>query len=239
MAQLESFEIDDIRFVLDLRAGKDRGQSHDNEFILVKTNEFIRFYKSLQERKPENILEVGMFEGGSLVLFDKLYDPKRLVGFDIRKEPIEPLENYVSSRSHITTFYGLSQGDSELSGVLGREFPNGIDLVVDDASHHYELSRATFHSCFPLLNPGGLYVIEDWSWSLKPGAQTQAHPWFERPALTNLIMEFVINMLGSQHMEKVTVHRDIVVIEKARNTGADIDLSDAHDRLRGRKLEIL
>lgn len=239
MTQLESFEIDGVRFVMDLRAGKDRGQSRDNEFILVKTNEFLRFYRSLQERNPENVLEVGMFEGGSLVLFDKLYEPRRLVGLDIRKEPIKPLENYVSSRPHITTLYGLSQSNPALSGILERKFPNGIDLVVDDASHHYDLSRATFHSCFRLLNPGGLYVIEDWSWSLKPGAQTQAHPWFERPSLANSIMELVINMPGSKHMEKVTVHKDIVVIEKSQNARENIGLTDAHNRLRRRKLEIL
>lgn len=239
MAQIEAFEMDGIKFVMDLRAGKDRGQSRDNEFILVKTNEFLRFYRSLRERKPENVLEVGMFEGGSLVLFDKLYEPRRLIGLDIRKEPIKPLEKYASSRPHITTLYGLSQSNPDLSGILQRKFPNGIDLVVDDASHHYDHSRATFHSCFPLLNPGGLYVIEDWSWSLKPGSQTEAHPWFERPSLVNLIMELVINMPGSQHMEKVTLHKDIVIVEKARNAGANINLDDAHERLRGRKLEVL
>lgn len=236
MPQLESFEIDDVRFILDIRAGRDRGTSKDGEFILVKTNAFLQFYRSLQQYNLKNILEVGMFEGGSLVLFDKLYNPKKLVGIDIRSDPIEPLERYRENREHITTFHGLSQNDPELPDTLGSEFPEGVDLIVDDASHHYELSQATFHLCFPLLNPGGLYVIEDWSWSHKPPYQEPTHPWYEKSALTNLVMELVVNMPGSQQMHQVAVHRDLVVVEKASTATGTIDLADGHSRLRNRKL---
>ncbi len=233
--QLESFEMDDVRFVIDIRAGKDRGKSKDGELILVKTPEFLQFYRGLQQHQPKNILEVGMFEGGSLVLFDKLYDPQKLVGVDIR-DPIEALERYRENREHILPFYGLSQNDPKLPGILRDEFPDGIDLIVDDASHQYGLSGATFHLCFPLLKPGGLYVIEDWSWSHKQPYQSPTHPWFDKPALTNLIMELVINMPGSQQMDRLTVHRDLVVVEKADMATGAIDLADGHDRLRGRKL---
>ena len=239
MPQLESFEMDDIKFVLDIRAGKDRGESKDGEFILVKTKAFLQFYRALQQRQPKNILEVGMFEGGSLVLFDKLYNPEKLVGVDIRRDPIEALERYRETREHILPFYELSQNDPKLPDILRKEFPNGIDLIVDDASHQYEFSRATFHLCFPLLNPGGLYVLEDWSWSHQPPAQASTHPWFENPALTNLVMELVINMPGSQQMNRVTVHRELIVVEKASTATGAIDLTDGHDRLRGRELNTL
>jgi predicted O-methyltransferase YrrM len=234
--QLESFQIDDVRFICDIRAGADRSKSKDGEFILVKEQEFLRFYRGLQQHHPSNILEIGMFEGGSLVLFDKLYEPEKLVGIDIRRQPIEPLERYREGREHIVTMYGLSQDDPKLTSILRKEFPNGIDLIVDDASHQYGLSGATFHLCFPFLKPGGLYVIEDWSWSHKPPYQTPAHPWFEKPALTNLVMELVINMPGSEQMERVTVHRDLVVVEKAETATGAIDLADGHDHLRGREL---
>lgn len=235
MPQLESFEMDDVRFVMDIRAGKDRGTSKDGEFILVKTKAFLQFYRGLQQRRPKNILEVGMFEGGSLVLFDKLYEPEKLVGVDIRR-PIEALERYREGREHIQPFYELSQDDPKLADILGDEFPDGIDLIVDDASHQYKLSRATFHLCFPLLKPGGLYVIEDWSWSHKPPHQAPTHPWSENPALTNLILELVINMPDSRQMNRVTVNRDLVVVEKAGIATGAIDLDDGHSRLRGREL---
>jgi cephalosporin hydroxylase len=239
MTQLNSFEIDDVRFVLDTRAGKDRGKSKDGEFVLVKSEEFLRFYRALQQHQPKNILEVGMFEGGSLVLFDKLYEPEKLVGVDIRRDPIEPLERYRKNRQHILPLYGTSQNDQNLPSILRREFPDGIDLIVDDASHQYRLSGATFHLCFPFLKPGGLYVIEDWSWSHKPEYQVPTHPWYEKPALTNLVMELIINMPDSQQMNRVTVHRDLVVVEKADAATGAIDLADGHNLLRGRKLRHL
>ena len=38
-----------------------------------------------------------------------------------------------------------------------------LDLVVDDASHYLDPTRASFDVLFPRLRPGGLYVIEDWT----------------------------------------------------------------------------
>jgi hypothetical protein len=86
------------------------------------------------------------------------------------------------------------------------------------------------------LKPGELYVIEDWSWSHKLPYQAPAHPWFEKPALTNLVMELVINMPDSEKMDRVTVQGDLVVVEKAHTATDTIDLADGHGRLRGRRL---
>lgn len=74
---------------------------------------------------------------------------------DIRKEPILALETYRQDKRHIQTFYGLSQDDPKLAGILADHFPDGIDLIVYDASHQYQQSRKTFHLCFPHLKPGG------------------------------------------------------------------------------------
>ncbi|MDQ1511710.1 MAG: hypothetical protein QOG50_3554, partial [Actinomycetota bacterium] len=37
-------------------------------------------------------------------------------------------------------------------------------LVIDDASHLIDETRASFNALFPRVRPGGTYVIEDWSW---------------------------------------------------------------------------
>jgi predicted O-methyltransferase YrrM len=236
MNQIDTFDMDGVRFVVDIRDGKDRGKSAENEFVLVKTKAFLNFYRGLQRRQPKRILEIGMFEGGSLVLFDKLFQPEKLMGLDIRSKPIEPLEVYRRGKRHIETFYGLSQDDPKLTEILAQQFPDGIDLIVDDASHLYEQSRKTFHLCFPHLKPGGLYVLEDWSWSHKAPYQQPTHPWYNKPALSNLVMELLINVPGSMQMNTVTVHRDLVVIEKAGVATGAINLEDGLGRLRGREL---
>lgn len=40
--------------------------------------------------------------------------------------------------------------------------PDGFDLIVDDASHDGVLTRRTWELLWPLVRPGGFYVIEDW-----------------------------------------------------------------------------
>lgn len=238
MLRNESFEIDDVRFVIDIRPGEERGKSTTNEFVLVKARPLLDFYRSLRQRAPRTILELGMFEGGSLVLFDKLYRPERLVGVDVRDE-IAPLEVYRRDRAHIRTLYNRSQDDPELPSLLAHDFPNGIDLIVDDASHHYAQTRAAFHLCFPLLKPGGLYVIEDWAWSHQKPYQEPLHPWHDKPALTTLILELIVNLPVSRQLSKVTVRRDLAAIEKAAGASGTINLDDGRAHLRGRRLEPL
>ena len=103
---MDTLEIDGVRFVLDNRVGPLREKSDSDKIVLVKTRRILEFYESLRERAPKNILEIGMSEGGSLIYFDKLYSPDKLVGIDLRRAPIPALELYKETRPHIKTFYG-------------------------------------------------------------------------------------------------------------------------------------
>ena len=48
--------------------------------------------------------------------------------------------------------------------ILDHEFVDeSIDLVIDDASHLYVETKASFEELFPRLRPGGLFIIEDWA----------------------------------------------------------------------------
>ena len=77
----------------------------------------------------------------------------------------------------IFTHYGVDQSDHErLTTILDDDLgPEAIDLVIDDASHRFEETRASFETLFPRLAPGGTYVIEDWNWQLRL-SYALAHP---------------------------------------------------------------
>lgn len=229
------FEFGGVTFVADIRPGPERGRSTDDEFIIVKTPSFIRFYESLQKRSPKTILEFGIFEGGSMVLFERLYEPTKIVGIDIRP-PIPALEKYRESRPYMRTYYGLSQDSPALDDVLTEQFPDGIDLIVDDASHLYEPAKRSLEIAFPHLNPGGLYVIEDWAWSHAPDQQDPNHPWYRRKALTNLVLELVVNLPRSTQFQSFALHPELVAIQKAAGATGPIDLSVGLTRLRDRTL---
>jgi hypothetical protein len=68
--------------------------------------------------------------------------------------------------------------------------------VIDDASHLLDPTRASFNVPFPLVRPGGVYVIEDWSLDLILDRQMSEDPAFasrvreevaKRPELEDLV----------------------------------------------------
>lgn len=216
----------------------ERGTSGDDGFVLVKSDPMLAFYEQLGAWNPKTILEVGMYEGGSLVWFDQMYKPETLVGLDARSQPIEALEHYRSDREHVKTFYGCYQEKPETLQIAKDCFPNGIDLVVDDASHHYEQTKATFEMLFPMVNPGGHYVIEDWSWSLGPGRQEPEAVWYDRPALANLIFEIILHIGNSTSIERVHLQQDIACVTRGRDHHRPLD-ETLLGRLRGRDLTLI
>lgn len=230
------FDVDDVEFIIDIGAGATRGKSEDNKFVICKNAEHMAYYSSLKADRPRTILEIGMFEGGSMVLWDKMFNPSCLVGIDRRAEPIEPLENYRADKPYIKTYYSHSQEKKETLIAARDNFPDGIDLVIDDASHLYDQTKATFEQIFPLVRAGGIYVIEDWAWAHRPGAQKPEHPWASRAAMTNLIFELVVLTGGSAAISSLHIEQGLVAIRKGSRPLRDGAL-DGDKFLRGRTLE--
>ena len=211
---METFKIDDVTFTIDTRAGKDRAVSKRNNFVLVKNERCLDFYRKWKGPKPKTIMEVGMFEGGSLVLMDKLLKPKTIVGLDIRREPIKPLEAYAKKNPHMKTYYARSQDKAGTLMAARQNFPKGIDLIIDDASHLYDQTRATFEMLFPLVTIGGKYVIEDWAWAHSPNHQGKDAIWYDRTAMSNLILKLTVLAARYGVIDKLEVYKEYVCITK-------------------------
>jgi hypothetical protein len=61
----------------------------------------------------------------------------------------------------IKTYWKTDQADkTRLRTIVETEFDGPLDLLIDDASHLYRQTRASFEALFPLLVPGGLSIIE-------------------------------------------------------------------------------
>jgi hypothetical protein len=125
-----------------------------------------------------------------------------------------------------------------LGEIIKSQFPEGIDMIVDDASHLYEQSKASFEICFPHLKPGGTYFLEDWQWSHTAAGQSKTHPWHDKPALTNLLFELAVSVAAPSSIAKLEIFSDVVVITKSRASNAQSipGLNCGSSRLRGREL---
>ncbi|GIU88233.1 MAG: hypothetical protein KatS3mg009_2748 [Acidimicrobiia bacterium] len=161
----DSFTVDGVEFVC-----KYSPESTPTKFHIVKPIDLVNRYRALcaQEWRHAGIVELGIAEGGSTALLALLARPEHLVAVDIEPEPLDALDRFITDRGlqdSVRPFYGLDQGDHEqLAAVVDGAFAGAsVDLVIDDASHQYELTRSSFETLFPRLRPGGMYVVEDWN----------------------------------------------------------------------------
>ena len=216
------FEIGGVKFlqVEDVRVS---AKSKINEFVIVKDDATLSFYESLRPHLPKAIMEIGMYEGGSLVYFDKLFKPTNLVGLDRRSSPIEPLEDYRRPRPHIRTFYARFQDKPGTLQAARQCFPHGIDLVIDDASRLYRESSATFDMLFPLVREGGHYVIERWRGP--QGLKTSENGG--QPPPSQMVYELIDQLGRTPAIENIEIRSHVACVRRGPGSYVPEKAADA------------
>ena len=154
----------------------------EGEFFLFKPRSAVERYTALiGELDPQHIFELGIFHGGSTLFFAELARPRKIVAIDLK--PLERhrarVTDYAARRGlgdAVRTYGEVDQADRpRLAEIFEEAFEGApLDLVVDDCSHMYEQTSASFNELFPRLRPGGAYVVEDWSWT--PTLLGSEHP---------------------------------------------------------------
>ena len=165
------------------------------EFLLFKEPPLIDQYAEVvEELRPLHIVELGIFQGGGTVLLSELAHPRVLVAIDHKPAGPQTLREYISRNGldrTVRIYDDVDQADrARLAEILDEEFgDNRLDLVVDDCSHMYGATRTSFNELFPRLRPGGVYLIEDWSWAHTPGGDGW---WPDEVPLTKLVIELLL-----------------------------------------------
>ncbi|MEJ7583881.1 MAG: class I SAM-dependent methyltransferase, partial [Acidimicrobiales bacterium] len=185
------------------------------------------------------IVELGIFGGGTTALLNEIARPRKLVAIELNDERVEALDAYREAHGATDTvkpYYGVDQAArARLVEIIDHEFEQRpLDLIIDDASHHVDLTRASFDLLFPRLRPGGAFIIEDWAWAHGPFS---AYRPGDVP-LTTLVFEMV--MACASHpglVSTVTVDQHWALVERGEDS-ADADsftISSCYSE-RGREL---
>lgn len=150
------------------------------------------------------VCEVGVWAGYSLEMWQELFPDGMVIGIDAKPDCIWP---------EGTIRIVADQAQSDLAGLVKEHAPDGCDLIVDDASHLASLTAATFRLLWPLVRPGGFYVIEDWA---DPWVDSGLQSWSEvgeQYALEDLV-DYVPALIGAlKHgASRVTYTREGLVI---------------------------
>ncbi len=235
--QPDEFEVDGIEFVC--RPAFRRFRSTATRFCLLKAPWAVEAVRALvEELAPRTILELGIYDGGSMALFSQLARPDKLVAIDLRTEPSEGLAAFLAARGlerTVVPYYGVDQADvTRLHEIVAGEFAGAeLDLVIDDASHLVPQSRASFNCLFPRLRAGGVYLLEDWSW-----AHARIPFQLDETPLTVLLFELLLACARAPGMvAEVRVQRGWALIVRGSDE-VDVDTFDVSELTdeRGRDL---
>jgi SAM-dependent methyltransferase len=202
----------------------------EREFFIFKPRSLVERHIALvDEIRPQYIFELGFFGGGSTAFFTEVARPKRIVAID--RLPLErnraKVQSFAADRGladAVRIFGEVDQADRRrLAEIMVDAFGSvGLDLVVDDCSHLYEPTLASFNELFPRLRPGGVYVIEDWRWAHTPIGEEPVDGLFpDQVPLTRLLFEIVLAIAGMPDLiTEVAVEPGMAVVRRGT---ADVD----------------
>ena len=115
------------------------------------------YFKNFKNKKI-NILEIGVHEGKSLMIWKDYFPKANIIGID--------LKSYNFNINRIFTFQG-DQTDINFLLRLSRKFKK-FDIIIDDGSHVCSHIIKTFGALFDFLKEDGLYICEDLQTSYWP-----------------------------------------------------------------------
>src|SRR3954454_4686448 len=163
--QVERFQVGGVDFECSFEHG-----SKPDRFLICKNRGLVEDYLAVfDDFSDANMVELGIMDGGSVALAALAANPAKLVALELDEERVAALDDLLERLAlteRIRPYYGVDQADrARLRAIIEDEFGDQkLDLVVDDASHRLDETRASFETLFPRLRPGGLYLIEDWNW---------------------------------------------------------------------------
>ena len=146
------------------------------------------------QNKKVNVLEIGVWNGESMKLWhDYFVNAKNIVGIDIFvrssfKEVSGWLKDY-----DVKLHKFNSHEDTDKFNKFADTYKEGFDIIIDDGSHWYENQINTYKKFKNLMNPGGVYIIEDIS--------------FERE--DSVYTSYKLTENGMQNVVEAKIQRDI------------------------------
>lgn len=134
-----------------IRLGTDKAEYH----------QFTEFYQEYFDKLAElhekpKILEIGIANGESLKMYDEFFQNKaEIYGVDT----VEKGHLFPANKSIKTLRGDILKADTieKIKNFAGE----GFDIIIDDGGHTMEQQQKALLNLWPLLKPGGYFVIED------------------------------------------------------------------------------
>ena len=172
---------------------------------------YVHYYDELfgnKKNKEINLLELGIFKGASIKMWDKYFKKGNIYCIDHlgTENPLtnntifsEEVINNLKKESHKIYPYLCEQNDSVKLNEIFQDI--NFDFIIDDASHFQKESIQSLGILFQKLNHNGVYVIEDMCtlWDFQTGSN-----WGQKYKLSEEDIDF--ENLPSKELFSDTLH---------------------------------
>ncbi|MEO6654868.1 MAG: class I SAM-dependent methyltransferase [Pyrinomonadaceae bacterium] len=137
----------------------------DKSVLVHYLRNYEKYFANLREQEVK-LLELGVLDGGSLLMWRDYFPNGMIAGLDINPVTID------DTTRRVRLYQGKQEDHGILKQIADEVAPNGFDIVIDDCAHIGSLSRRSYRYLFDNhLKSGGFYVIEDWGtgyWDTRP-----------------------------------------------------------------------
>jgi hypothetical protein len=163
-----------------------------------KYEKFLSEYRN----KEFKLLEIGIDKGYSIKMWKEYFTKADIYAIDI-------LDLTHMAEDRVSVIVGSQNDTKFLEDLSDKHGP--FDIIIDDGSHKNEDMMTSFVTLFPLLKPGGMYIVEDlhacyWPWVQKDTSNN----------FTNVIKQLLdhVNSSGKTGCaERKNDHLDAVVTQ--------------------------
>ncbi len=118
-----------------------------------------QFYdKHFAEYKDsKKIFEIGVDTGISIQAWLDYFPSAHIYGMDIA---FPDALKFTDTQNRVTLIKGDQGNINDLNKFIA-DYGEGFDIIIDDGGHTMQQQQLTLKTCFKLLRPGGMYVVED------------------------------------------------------------------------------
>ena len=123
---------------------------------------YLPLYQALLASKRDtarNVLEVGIYNGGSIKLWSEFFTNATVYGVDVMPESYVWEE--IKNKENIRLLTGTDAYDQTILKTHFVEKNIKFDFVLDDGPHSLETQRKFIQMYLPLLAEDGILIIED------------------------------------------------------------------------------
>ncbi len=104
------------------------------------------------------LAEIGIYKGGSLLMWSDYFKNAKIYGLDINKIDLNH-DNIITCQ--------VNQNDPKQLNDFIQSYGGDFDIIIDDGSHIMEHQQRSFGCLFNSVKSNGYYIIEDMQTSLQ------------------------------------------------------------------------